>query len=62
MTNLNNLLCFVGMEAKSFLAQSLTKFMSQNPGRVPMLMSQGLTEERRAQIQNYLISLNVQMM
>lgn len=44
-----------------FLAQSLTKLMSQIPGRIPVLMSQGLTEERRAQIQNYLISLNVQI-
>lgn len=50
------------MEAKVFLAQSLTKFMSQIPGRFPILMSQGLNEERRAQIQNYLISLNVQIM
>lgn len=49
------------MESKSFLAQSLTKLMSQIPGRIPILMSQGLTEERRAQIQNYLISLNVQI-
>lgn len=53
---------FLGVESKSFLGQSLTKLMSQIPGRVPLLMSQGLTEERRAQIQNYLISLNVQIM
>lgn len=58
------LMCFlyIGIEAKLFLAQSLTKLMSQLPGRVPILMSQGLIEERRAQIQNYLISLNVQIM
>lgn len=43
------------------MAQSLTKLMGQIPGRIPILMSQGLTEERRAQIQNYLISLNVQI-
>lgn len=29
------------------------------PGRVPVLMSQGLSEERRAQIQNYLVGLSV---
>lgn len=52
----------LGIEAKLFLAQSLTKLMSQIPGRIPILMSQGLIEERRAQIQNYLISLNVQIM
>lgn len=45
-----------------FLGQSLTKLMNQLPGRVSILMSQGITEERRAQIQNYLISLNVQIM
>lgn len=50
------------MEAKKFLGQSLTKLMNQLPGRVSILMSQGITEERRAQIQNYLISLNVQIM
>jgi len=33
--------------------------MSQIPGRVPLLMSQGLTEEQLAQIQNYLKSINV---
>lgn len=52
---------YLGVESKSFLAQSLTKLMSQMPGRIPILMSQGLTEERRAQIQNYLISLSVQI-
>ncbi|XP_025201498.1 exportin-2 [Melanaphis sacchari] len=51
-----------GVEAKMFLGQSLTKLMNQLPGRVSILMSQGITEERRAQIQNYLISLNVQIM
>ncbi|VVC32399.1 Hypothetical protein CINCED_3A009409 [Cinara cedri] len=51
-----------GMEAKVFLAQSLNKLMGQMPGRFPIIISQGLTEERRAQIQNYLISLNVQIM
>jgi len=52
----------LGIEAKIFLGQSLTKLMNQLPGRVSILMSQGITEERRAQIQNYLISLNVQIM
>jgi len=49
----------LGVESKSFLTQSLIKLMSQIPGRVPLLMSQGLTEERLAQIQNYLRSINV---
>lgn len=49
------------MESKSFLAQSLMKLMNEIPERVPLLMSQGLTEERRAQIQNYLISINVRI-
>lgn len=52
---------YLGVESKSFLSQSLTKLMAQIPGRIPLLMSQGLTEERRAQIQNYLISLGIQI-
>ncbi|XP_050543879.1 exportin-2 [Daktulosphaira vitifoliae] len=50
-----------GIEPKAFLSQSLSKLMIQIPGRVPILMSQGLLEEKRVQIQNYLISLNVQI-
>jgi len=62
MTNSLNVSFILGVEAKTYLGQSLTKLMSQIPGRVSVLMSQGITEERRAQIQNYLISLNVQIM
>ncbi|XP_050434823.1 exportin-2 [Adelges cooleyi] len=50
-----------GVDPKSFLAQSLTKLMSQIPGRVPLLINQGLAEEKRVQIQNYLVSINVQI-
>lgn len=62
MVEFINILCISGLDAKLFLAQSLTKLMIQIPGRVSVLMSQGITEERRAQIQNYLIGLNVQIM
>jgi len=47
------------VEPKSFLAESLVKLMSQAPGRISLLMSQGLTEEKLTQIQNYLRSINV---